>query len=133
MPGRKAVDALLNRMVLGSAGDPRVKALWRESPGAGTPLDLHVMLADPDFGPFIREHEAFLRGCGGLVSHEDAAGPVGGVLCRAVFAGGVRLHFSMERASQIAKRTRKAVIPLDDKTGGQLRHAMSFESGRDEG
>lgn len=125
---------MLTKLSLAAEGTPLVAALWLEgeTPAAARApsgeIDLHASVADPDFEAFFRAHESFARSAGVLRFHEDEKGPNDGWICRFAFSGGVRVSFSIERKSLLAKRLRKAVVPLVDKTGGQLRFVMSFDS-----
>ena len=139
MASRSDLQKMIRRLVLASAADGRVSCLWLEGDSladAQSPsnaIDAHVALADPDHEPFFRGHESFLRSCGTVVEHEDEEVPNGGRLCMASFPGNVRVRLSMERRSLLAKRLRKAVVPLEDKMGGQLRYVLSYAPGHQMG
>ncbi len=134
MPARKDLAVLLDKLALAAGDSPAVAALWLEGESAAAarapagPLDLHVAVADPDMDAFFRGHESFARSAGILKDHEDEKAANDGWLCRFALSGGVRVALSIERKSLLAKRTRKAVVPVVDKTGGQLRFVLSYAS-----
>ena len=134
MPSRKDLADILGKLAIAAVESPLVTSLWLEGESAAAaraptgPLDLHASVADPDFEAFFRAHESFARSAGMLKDHEDEKGPCDGWLCRFALAGGIRVVFSVERKSLIAKRVRKAVVPLVDKTGGQIRFVLTYAS-----
>lgn len=134
MAARKDLAAVLTKLSLAAQDAPLVASLWLEgeSPWAARApegeLDLHASVADPDFEAFFRAHESFARSAGVLKFHEDEKASNDGWLCRFGLSGGVRISFSIERKSLLAKRLRKAVVPLVDKSGGQLRFVLSYAS-----
>lgn len=134
MPSRKDVAVVLDKLTLAAGESPAVAALWLEgdSPAAARapagPLDLHAAISDPDMDLFFRAHESFARSAGVLRDHEDEKAANDGWLCRFALSGGVRVAFSIERKSLLGKRLRKAVVPVVDKTGGQLRFVLSYAS-----
>ena len=129
----------MSQLILDAVDAFSVGALWLEGDSpekarrpAGA-LDLHAAVADPDLDGFWKAHESFLRRGGLMRAHEDEQGANGSWICRASFPEGVKIVFTVERQSLLAKRPRKAVVPLADKTGGQLRFVMSFAAGHEMG
>ena len=145
MAVRRELVRVLSQLILAAEGSPSVAALWLEGASAQEarfpdgPLDLHAAVADPDMEPFFRVHESFLKAAGALKEHEDEKAVNDGWLCRFSMAGagagsgGVRGIFSIERKSLLAKRFRRALVPLVDKSGGQLRFVMTFAKGHEAG
>ncbi len=134
MPSRKDLASILDKLALAAGESPAIAAVWLEGESASSarapagPLEIHVAVADPDMDPFFRVHESFARSAGVLRDHEDEKAANDGWLCRFALAGGVRVALSIERKSLLAKRLRKAVVPIVDKTGGNLRFVLSYAS-----
>lgn len=139
MSSRKDVDRLVGKLLGAAVEDGRLSCLWLEGGSVeealhpSGPLAVHAAFEDPDLADFFRTHASFLRSAGQVLSHEDENAPNDGHLCRASFPGGIRVLLAMERRSLLAKRLRRAVVPLEDKTGGQLRHVLSFAPGHEMG
>lgn len=139
MASRRARDAVLEKIVAAAVDAPEVTALWLEGPSLAAardpkgPFDLHLAVPDPDFDLFARGHESFLRAGGVLASHEDDRAAADGWFCRVRFPEGVSAAVMIERQSLLAKRLRRAVVPLVDKTWGGLRSVMAFAAGHEMG
>ena len=129
---------LADRLVALATGDARIRALWIE---AGTPRELrrpfdrvtvHTVADEPDFPALVEGFEALLAVAGARVEDarwSDTVRCARQLDARITIPGDAPragpVTFIIECSAFLAKRPRRAVAPLVDKTC-HLTHVMSF-------
>ena len=129
-------EDFLDALVPVATEDTRIQALWIEAnkhPALRRPyapeVTVHAVANEPDFQPLVADWESIVRSLTGLdtpawsdtqrnARQLDGALDLGGDTARAT-------TFVIECAAFLAKRPRKAVVALVDKTN-HLIHVMDF-------
>jgi hypothetical protein len=136
-PSTSPVAELIDRLIAVAIEDRRIRALWIE---AETPRELrrpygrvtvHAVADEPDFQSLAGDWERILaRGAGaGVRDPRWSETPRSARLLEAEIAieglGSAPARFVIECSAFLAKRPRRSVVVLADKTG-HLLHVMDF-------
>lgn len=126
-----AYAALLDKLTDHAATDPKVKALWIEGPVVQDlrrplpRLEVHLAADEPHWPALVAEIEPALQGFGPLAQPRWSDTQRLARQLDALFHGAPVIVI-VERTALLAKRKRRAVKSLVDKTG-HLPHVLDYE------
>lgn len=129
---------LVDRLVVVAIDDSRIQGLWIEGDNQKSlrrPFDkatIHAMANEPDFQPLVDGWEELITSTGCALENSvwsdtrrNARQLVAKISIGDDSSDSIKVTFVLECAAFLAKRPRKAVVPLVDKTN-HLTHVMDF-------